>query len=445
MYDLLRLSTNQHLRAALCLLAGALACFQVAAQSVVAPDAAFERFMWTTTGANSQSVTYGTGGVPVASPTGSGTISADGTKSLAYDRAATWRNPSANTVAGGISGKIPINAKTAKILTAGMKVLPWVATGAAIWDLTKELGFDVQKENEQLSVTKTPLNYTWFIQNAAPSSRWVSGWASASSLCTAFWIDNNPLRQPYISGCTGTGNGSTCGCVAGPGSSNDITVERRAVTPGAGVASSIQELEDKIASESGWPSTSNLPQAVVDAAKATGQTLPIESPKVTGPATSPGTTKTEVNPTANTTKTTSTTHNHTYNDNRVTNTITTSVNVTNNTTGQGETTTTTEEPVEEPAECEKNPNALNCADLDTPEGDIPTSEKTITYEAAQLGFSGGACPADKYMTAHGMTQQIKLVDWASNCNMITTYVKPIMLAAATFMAFMIIFAGGRPE
>lgn len=440
MYDFFRLPTYQHL----CAVGGFLACllfgFQVNAQTIAASDAAFQRFMWSTTGANTQTVGFSAGGTPVISPSSTGSLGSDGGKSLPYSNDAQWSNGSGNKVNGTVSGRVSVNAKTAKILTAGLKALPGLSAGYAIYDLVRDLGFDATKDAAgDVSITKTPLPYTWFIPGAAPSSRWTNGWASASALCTAFWIDNNPLRQPLITTCTGNGNGSTCGCLAGPGSSNDITVERRAVTPGAGVASTLQELEDKIASESGWPVASRLPAALVDAAVRTGQRLEVEAPKITGPATSPGTVKTTTSPT--TTTTTTTNHGHTYNDNRVTNNITTSVNVTNNQTGTGETTTTTEEPVEEQTECEKNPDSIGCAELDTPDDEIPKTEKQVSFTPENLGFGGGSCPANVVMTPANMATPIMVINWADNCQKITTYAKPMILAMALFAAMMIIFVG----
>lgn len=455
MYELCRLSTHKHLRA----VGGLLACFilglQVNAQTVSVPDAAFQRFMWTTTGANSQSVTVGTGGVPVVSPTGSGTLAADGTKSLSYSRNAAWRNGSNNPVSGSISAKVPINTKSAKILTAGMKILPWVATGAAIWDFAREIGFNPTKDDDgDLVVTKSnPALCT-----VAPCYRYAP---LAGPSIGVFSDTPMPACEAHIGVLYGTnytavysieGTGETVACYMRYQNWDgtpllgkfNLHSQPRSVDADIGIPSTLQELEDAIAAKSGWPSSSKIPSALRDAATATGQQIDVELPKITGPATSPGTTTTTQNPNGTTTEN-NTTHNHIYNDNRVTNTTTRTSSVTNNTTGATETTTTTEEPVEEPSECEKNPSSLNCSDLDTPEGEIPKVEKVISYQAEDLGFGGGSCPANVVMTPKGAAAPMTVINWTDNCQKITTYAKPMILSMALFSALMIVFVGGKPE
>ncbi len=97
--------------------------------------------------------------------------------------------------------------------------------------------------------------------------------------------------------------------------------------------------------------------------------------------------------------------------------------------------------------CIEHPKRNGCREdeFDTPDGEIPKTTKTITYIAESLGFGAGSCPANVTQTMHGMTTPITLVNWADNCDKITTYAKPMILAMATFAALMIIFAGGRPE
>ena len=114
------------------------------------------------------------------------------------------------------------------------------------------------------------------------------------------------------------------------------------------------------------------------------------------------------------------------------------------------TTTTTEKEAEKPKEvedpCVKNPKRNGCREdeFDVPDGEIPKTSKTITFQAEDLGFGGGSCPANKTMTIKG-GKTITLVDWADNCAKITTYAKPMILAMAMFTAMMIIFVGGKIE
>ena len=199
---------------------------------------------------------------------------------------------------------------------------------------------------------------------------------------------------------------------------------------------------------------------------ATGPT-PSVAPPSPGPVNSPSTTTTTSthNPTTNQTtsttstvtapqtlvQTTNTTTNitNTSNTSNVSNTTTTTTAITNNVTNITTTTTDTKAPASQDptkSECEKNPDSFGCQkiDLDTPTGDIPKTTKTITYASENLGFGGGSCPANKTMSPHGMAQ-ITVIDWASNCDKITSYAKPMILALAGFAALMIIFAGGKPE
>lgn len=179
-----------------------------------------------------------------------------------------------------------------------------------------------------------------------------------------------------------------------------------------------------------------------------GADIPMPAPTVTGPASVVGSETTTVNPDG--TKTVSRT---TYNFNTSGDTITNTSNVTttnnyntsNVITG---TTTTTATPVAaeaKPSECETNPQSNGCRtdEFDTPTQEIPKTTRNVTFNAENLGFAGGACPADKFMTPHGMAS-IKVYDWAGTCDKVTTYAKPMILALATFAALMIIFVG-KPE
>ena len=122
----------------------------------------------------------------------------------------------------------------------------------------------------------------------------------------------------------------------------------------------------------------------------------------------------------------------------------TTTNITNNVTNITNTTTSTETKTDEaPKEelkdlCEKNPEALACAELDTPEQDIPRDKVTISYEYADI-FGNGACPADSYLNTHG--QSLKVWDWQTSCDHIQDYFRPVLIACCAFAAFVIISAG----
>lgn len=100
------------------------------------------------------------------------------------------------------------------------------------------------------------------------------------------------------------------------------------------------------------------------------------------------------------------------------------------------------EPVKpEPDLCEKNPDILACKkpDLDTPDGEIPRTERTVGYQAENV-FGTGSCPSDISLSLHG-GQHVTL-SYAQTCSAITTYVRPAVIALALFGAYLIILPGG---
>jgi hypothetical protein len=447
-YDIRCFPSFKHLRACLLVLFGLVHSFQVNAQAANAGDV----FGWVYYQNSGNTTSVNTGGTASTAVRDMGWgPSASSGNSVNWKGSPTIRNGSGNPLVIDVISKTP-GSKAAKILSAGAKALPVIGTGVMLWELCKELGFGCGKDSSGNPVVTVsdPLVcssgtcYEWYIYGYGSPGPY----STAAQACKAKWPAIVALYEPRLKGgpsVLNIGNDFACeGLLDGNMSSIAPLTRGSVVAPQtSSTPSSLQELEDAIASKSGWPTSSRIHDALKESARATGQQIPMESPTVSGPATSKGSTTTTTNPSAGTTTTTTTTHNHTYNDNRVSTTVTTSVNVTNNSTGQGTTTTTTTEPANEQSECEKNPSSLNCADLDTPEGDIPKTEKRITYEAENLGFAGGSCPADVVQTIAG--NQVKLVNWQQNCGLITTYAKPMILALASFAALMIIFVGGKPE
>lgn len=98
-------------------------------------------------------------------------------------------------------------------------------------------------------------------------------------------------------------------------------------------------------------------------------------------------------------------------------------------------------PEDEIGLCDLYPDILACAkpELDTPDGEIPKSERRVDLVEENL-FGGGSCPADVYFSPNGI-QQLKVWDWNMACGHITSYVKPVILLLATFAAFMILVPG----
>lgn len=95
---------------------------------------------------------------------------------------------------------------------------------------------------------------------------------------------------------------------------------------------------------------------------------------------------------------------------------------------------------EEPSPlCEMFPNILACAEFGDPDGDeIPRGERSVSFSPEVL-FGSGSCPADKTITAQGLT--ITVGQWSTWCPYITTYMRPIVLLLAAFAALMIVLKG----
>lgn len=95
-------------------------------------------------------------------------------------------------------------------------------------------------------------------------------------------------------------------------------------------------------------------------------------------------------------------------------------------------------------QCDKYPQSLGCAELDTPTGEIPRETKDITFSPEEL-FGTGSCPADVSMsfgTLGGLNA--KVIDWTTFCGMALP-LRLLVIALASIMAFFIIMPGGRVE
>lgn len=120
----------------------------------------------------------------------------------------------------------------------------------------------------------------------------------------------------------------------------------------------------------------------------------------------------------------------------------------------GESTSTDPKPVEnpkpdaegKPAEeqekslCEKHPDILACQkpDLDTPDGEIPRTSKTVTY-AEEGGFGGGSCPGNLYSNIGG--KSVMVYNWSETCGVVSTYLRPIILLLGAMGALFILIPG----
>lgn len=84
---------------------------------------------------------------------------------------------------------------------------------------------------------------------------------------------------------------------------------------------------------------------------------------------------------------------------------------------------------------------LICADMDTPDDDVPEREETVTYEAEDLGFGDGHCPPPFTWNDTAGAHEIDLSPY---CDKLKTVVKPLVILFALLAAFFIV-APGKTE
>lgn len=327
---------------------------------VSASDSAFDRFYAQVTGVGKQTVTFGSGGQPVVGQ-GVPQISSSGGP-VNIDRTIPLKNNSGGVI--DATARVPIPpAALGKIIRRGLELAPVLGAGIALYDLVKELGFDASKAGGTLTVSKPETVIGANCGNPPPS-----------------------LYPPPGSGCYGqyqggiyfvvtsiTASGGYCYAygVCSDGRYPNTQIGSYPVTGINPTATplTLQQLEDAIASKSGWPSSSKVSQAVADSAALEKPAPFSATPQVTGPATSPGTTKTTLN-IDNSTTTTTTQHQHTYTGNTI-NTTTTTVTSTCN-GGSCNTTTETETP-----KLDEQPFAMPCGVPGTPPCAVKVDETGV--------------------------------------------------------------------
>lgn len=268
---------------------------------------------------------------------------------------------------GGASIPIGVNGTIAKPNVAAAlgrfarKALPLLSTGVALYDLGEELGFGLDNSGGSLVVVKdTPLpegydGYEYREQNTTGTT-W---YKTRQAACVAYAANTYGGPSSYYT-CLGPSpsnwlyfqvqlRNNSNGAVV---NTQDRLYSRRTDPSPPSTApqpSTIQALEDAIAAKSGWPTSSALARATVDALKS-GESLQVEPTAVTGPATSPGGSSQTVNETLGETTTSTVTHHHTYAGPQITTTTVTNNVTTNNSTGAvTSTSTTTTQPVINPS------------------------------------------------------------------------------------------------
>lgn len=273
----------------------------------------------------------------------------------------TFKNPNGNSVP--VTAKAPITAPSAGKALArfASKLIFPIQAGTALYDLLNELNVSHTFENGKNKFTETTQSADCpslpAEDQGKPPDATCGGYGAGASGLRVYLKISPGGNQCMISNfCPGYGESDTRSLgppLVGGGQPRDLTEE---------------QLADKIAAKSGWPSTSSIARALTDATNTPGpnspgsllQTGPIT---VTGPSSSPGTTTTTTQGTgANATTTTATTtNNHVYQGDTVTTTVVTNTTTVNNTTGEvtNNTTSTVTNPANNlPAEKSKDPCGL---------------------------------------------------------------------------------------
>lgn len=101
----------------------------------------------------------------------------------------------------------------------------------------------------------------------------------------------------------------------------------------------------------------------------------------------------------------------------------------------------TDAKTDERPECEKSPDTLGCIKMDTPGGDIPKTTKDVSYVAESL-FGAATCPVSRVIS-QSLTGHPIYLHFTPTCDALATFVKPMVIAIALFMAYLIILPGNR--
>lgn len=100
-----------------------------------------------------------------------------------------------------------------------------------------------------------------------------------------------------------------------------------------------------------------------------------------------------------------------------------------------------EAPPNDKPECEKSPDTLGCIKMDTPDGEIPKTTKDVSYVAETL-FGSATCPVSRVIS-QSLTGHPIYLHFTPTCDALATFVKPMVIAIALFMAYLIILPGNR--
>lgn len=436
---------------------------------------------------NQTTIGFGSNGTPLASssaPLGMPTVGKMGVtqtgQGVFMESLGKTRAPGGVDVPVAVRKKIP-NAVIGKALfkgavrgaaAGGGAGVLW-GVGSALYDIWGDLGYNVV--DGKISKPQTAIGGAYKVPASDSNAdvaymyaTWLSACTSTYGAGCSVWV--KPIPSGTGDYCNGYKSGpGTCFAMQGPlaavfnGYTTALLWRPTAVyTPGY-VETTEQQFLDDIATKSGWPSKAS--QAFADAIQYPEISIEVEDslsdnpyadimPKLginwdtgtTGPQTVGQPKVSQKN------STNSSGHpiveqkveetKATVEDGKIIYNTTTITNIYNETTNTTET-TTEEKPAEDTEKCKDGDTTLGCASTDVPEGEIPKRTVELEFDDTNL-FGMGSCPADVQVTIAG--QQRTAVDFSGTvCPMVETYVRPLVIALATFMAFVILVPGAKPE
>lgn len=270
--------------------------------------------------------------------------------------------PGGASVPIGISGTIAKPNVAAAIGRFARKTLPLLSVGSALYDLGQELGYTLDNSSGTLQIQGSSTEYGYRRSGTQPNGQ---PWPVRSSIvlvCHDIMVStvatNGFLRSVTATHPTYDDISIGCAWSANPGGNTYGAVRTKSVTP---QPATVEEFEDAIAAKSGWPTSSALARATVDAIKS-GEALQVDPQTVTGPATSPGPSSTTHNPTNDTTTVSATTHHYTYTGPSVSISTVTNTSTVNNTTQEviSEQETTDNPVVPDSPAAEETPFTMPC-------------------------------------------------------------------------------------
>lgn len=175
-----------------------------------------------------------------------------------------------------------------------------------------------------------------------------------------------------------------------------------------------------------------------------GQPIKSTSTKSTSTTTNPDGSKTTQTKTCEIKGTVKATNTLALSEVCVTDTVTTSPS--GDVTGTSTTSTESDDPdaaapQEEDDFCSSLVGKLVCADMDTPDDEVPKRDETVSYEQEDLGFGSGQCPPPYTWSDSAGSHEIDLTPY---CDKLESVVKPLVILLAMLSALFIV-APGKTE